>query len=595
MLKRCLSMILIFLMMFSVMIPAAMGESAYKDGEYTGTAAGMNSNIKVKVVVEKGKITDVQILEQEETVGIADPALEQIPKAIIASGNPDVDVVAHATITSNAIMEAVQNALSGKVNTQEEVTIVPDMIVVGTGMAGMSAAVRGVELGLNVLMLEASVRYGGCMHNAGGTISGAGFKIQKENKVEDTPELFYNDILENGGKGEFNEELARVHTERSGEAIDWLDEDIGVDFGDRGLVSGAYTAMPTLRITRALGSYSMGAANEFMNKLYARIDEYIHAGKIQILYNTKVTKLLVEGDECRGVAVGDKEYLASSVVLATGGYAYNEELLKLAGFENIISQAPVTSNGSGHLMAMEIGGVLDNADEFVNYYGGGVPTNGFAMEYQIRTTRYPGLILVNTDGERVAAEETARVDAWKNAEHNKLFAVISSNMIDKEQSFLSHGITNKHLLSNNGWDKLEELVSEGNCAYKADTIEELGEKIGAKNLAKTVELYNKDVAAGVDSAFGRDPKQLVALEKGPFYAVLTVPYVWSGVSGGIRANGDGYLCREDGSVVKGLSLAGEILGPSNILGKINFGGMNHAMCATWGIIAAEKAAERKAK
>lgn len=591
MFKKLLS-ILLTVVMLATMMPMAIAEIA--DGTYTGIGAGMHSAIKVEVVVEGGKIAKVTILEQDETVGIADPAFEQIPAAIVAANSTEVDVVAHATLTSNGIIEAVNNALSGKGAADEAVVIEPDMIVVGAGMAGMCATVRGVELGLKVLMLEESVRAGACMYNAGGTISGAGFKIQKENGVEDTPESFYNDILKQGGEGEYNVELAKTHTQRAKDAIDWLDEDIGVDFGDRSLVGGAYTAMPTLRVTRALGSYSMGAAQEYMNKLFGRIEQYIAEGKVQILYNTKVTKILVENNECYGVMAGEKEFLARSVVLATGGYCYNEELLKKAGFENVISQAPTTSNGSGHLMALELGGVLDNADEFVNYYGGGIPTNGFAMEYQIKNT-YPGVVLVNTAGDRVVAEEAAGIADWKNAAENKLFAVISTNMKNTEAAFLSHGMANKHPLSNNGWDTLEELAAAGNCVYKADTIEELAKLIGAENLPATIAAYNADVATGVDTAFGRKAENLIPVEAGPFYAVLTVPYVWSGVSGGIRANGEGYLWLEDGSVVEGLSLAGEILGPSNILGKINFGGINHSMCATWGMIAAEKAAERAGK
>lgn len=591
MFKKLLS-ILLTVVMLATMMPMAIAEIA--DGTYTGIGAGMHSAIKVEVVVEGGKIAKVTILEQDETVGIADPAFEQIPAAIVAANSTEVDVVAHATLTSNGIIEAVNNALAGKGTADEAVVIEPDMIVVGAGMAGMCATVRGVELGLKVLMLEESVRAGACMYNAGGTISGAGFKIQKENGVEDTPESFYNDILKQGGEGEYNVELAKTHTERAKDAIDWLDEDIGIDFGDRSLVGGAYTAMPTLRVTRALGSYSMGAAQEYMNKLFGRIEQYIAEGKVQILYNTKVTKILVENNECYGVMAGEKEFLARSVVLATGGYCYNEELLKKAGFENVISQAPTTSNGSGHLMALELGGVLDNADEFVNYYGGGIPTNGFAMEYQIKNT-YPGVVLVNTAGDRVVAEEAAGIADWKNAAENKLFAVISTNMKNTEAAFLSHGMANKHPLSNNGWDTLEELAAAGNCVYKADTIEELAKLIGAENLPATIAAYNADVATGVDTAFGRKAENLIPVEAGPFYAVLTVPYVWSGVSGGIRANGEGYLWLEDGSVVEGLSLAGEILGPSNILGKINFGGINHSMCATWGMIAAEKAAERAGK
>lgn len=591
--KVFLSLLLVLALLVGL-VPA-VAETTLTDGTYTGIGKGMHSNIAVTVTVEDGAITSVTVDSQDETPGVSDPAFEQIPAAIVAAGNTDVDAVAGATLTSNGIIEAVNNALNGTTEeTSTELTIEPDMIVVGSGMAGLVATARGVELGLNVLVLEQSVRTGGCIHYAGGTVSGAGFKIQKENGVEDTPEAFYADIEALGGEGEFNEALAKRHTEEAGAAIDWLDEDLGVDFGDRSLVGGAYTAMQTLRVTRALGSYSMGAANAYLDPLNERLEQAIADGKAQIMYNTKVTELLVEGDKCVGVKAGDLEFRAPSVVLATGGYSYNEDLLKMAGFENVISCAPSTSDGSGFLLAQAVGGVFDNMDEIVNYYGGGIPTNGFDMYYQVNNS-YPGMIYVNAQGDRVGAEESATSAMWYGQEESKLYAVISSNMIDKEQAFIKHPMMNSAVLENNGWDKLEELAAEGNCVYKADTLEELAEMIGAENLTATVEAYNKDVAAGEDTAFGRSPESMVAFEEGPYYAVVTVPYVWSGTSGGVRANEDGYLQREDGSVITGLSLAGEILGPSNILGKINFGGINHSMCATWGIIAAENAAELAGK
>jgi hypothetical protein len=262
----------------------------------------------------------------------------------------------------------------------------------------------------------------------------------------------------------------------------------------------------------------------------------------------------------------------------------------MAGFENVISSAPKTSNGSGFYLAQSVGGVFDNLDEFVNYYGGGLPTNGFDMVYQLNN-KYPGFIYVNTAGERVGAEETGSILMWKNSPENKLYAVLSAEMIDETRVFLRHPLGNKTALDNNGWGDLERLAAEQNCVYKAETLEELAALIGAERLVASVEAYNADAAEGVDTSFGRSAEQMKPFEKGPYYAVMTVPYVWSGSSGGVRANGEGYLWREDGSVVKGLSLAGEILGPSNVLGKINFGGINHALCATWGIIAAEKAAE----
>ena len=578
-----------------VMAESPVAEAVLTDGTYVGTGKGMHSNIEVTVTVAEGKIADVTINYHGETVGVADPAIEQIPAAIVAANSADVDVVSGATLTSNGIMEAVRNALSGETEEQStELTIEPDMIVVGAGMAGLVATARGVELGLKVLVLEESVRTGGCIHYAGGTISGAGFKIQQENGVEDTPESFYQDIEALGGEGEFNKELAKTHTERAKDAIDWLDEDLHVDFGDRGLVGGAYTAMKTLRVTRALGSYSMGAANAYLEPLNERLEQAVADGNAQIMYNTTVTELLVEGDQVVGVKAGDLEFRANNVVLATGGYAYNEDLLKLTGFENVISCAPSTSNGSGFLLAKAVGGVYDNMDEIVNFYGGGVPTDGFAMKYQINS-KYPGMIYVNTDGDRVGVEESATSAMWYGQKESKLYAVISGNMIDAEQAFLKHPMMNKAVLENNGWDKLEELAAAGNCVYKADTLEELAEMIGAENLVATVDAYNADVVTGTDTSFGRSSDNMIAFKEGPYYAVVTVPYVWSGTSGGVRANSDGYLVREDGSVINGLSLAGEILGPSNILGKINFGGINHSMCATWGIIAAEHAAESVAE
>ena len=388
--------------------------------------------------------------------------------------------------------------------------------------------------------------------------------------------------------------IQTAHTERAKDAIDWLDEDLNVDFGDRSLVGGAYTAMKMLRVTRALGSYSMEAANAYLEPLNERLEQAIADGNAQIMYNTTVTELLVEGDQVVGVKAGDIEFRANNVVLATGGYSYNEDLLKLTGFENVISCALSTSNASGFLLAKAVGGVYDNMDEIVNFYGGGVPTDGFAMKYQINN-KYPGMIYVNADGDRIGAEESATSAMWYGQKESKLYAIISSNMVDTEQAFLKHPLMNKAVLENNGWDKLEELAADGNCVYKADTLEELAKMIGAENLVATVEAYNADVLTGTDTAFGRSPDSMVAFEEDPYYAVVTVPYVWSGSSGGVRANGDGYLVREDDSVINDLSLTGEILGPSNVLGKINFGGINHSMCATWGIITTEHAAESVAE
>lgn len=589
-LRKMVSMVLAFALVLSAFAAYAL---ELPDGVYTGTGAGMHSNIVVDVTVKDGKITSVDVVSHNETPGISDAAIETIPAAIVEAQSTDVDAVATATFTSNGIKEAVDNALSGEAATVQELTIDPDLIVVGGGMAGIVASVRGAELGLKVLLLEGSARIGGCIHYAGGTISGSNFKIQEENGIEDSPEAFYADVVRlGGGESELNPELSKAHCEKSGAAIDWLDEDIGVDFGSRTLVAGAYAAFDTMRVTLAGDNSGLGGALNYLNPLTDRLNKAIEEGSVQLMLNSTVTELVVKDGKCTGVKVGEVEYSAPTTLLATGGYCHNEELLKMAGFDNIVSQAPKTSNGSGFYLAQAVGGVFDNMDKLATYYGGGLMTDGFEMTYGANTS-YPGRIYVDLNGNRVGDETTNDVHLWMNAPEDKLYLLISGNMIDKDTVLLKYGISTRTPLANNGWDMMDELAAEENCVYKADTIEELAEKkkMGAENLVATVEKYNADVAAGEDTQFGRAADTMVALEEGPFYAIETVPYAYTGSTGGVRVDGNGQLLTEDGVSIEGLYLAGEILGPTCISGNVIFGGINHAMAATWGLNAAENAAK----
>lgn len=587
--KKVLSILLSLVLMLSAF--GAVAQEMPADGVYTGSAAGMQSNVIVNVTVEGGKIANVEVVSHNETPGISDAPIAKIPAAIVEAQSADVDVIATATYTSKAIMEATKNALAGSAAAAQELTIEPDLIVIGGGMAGITAAVRGAELGIDVLVLEGSARIGGCAQYAGGTISGSNFKIQEENGItDDSPEAFFEEVVAiGGGEQELNPVLSLAHCQKSGAAIDWLDETIGVDFGSRGLVAGAYASFKTMRVTLAGDNPGLGGAQGYIKPLIAKMDEAIEAGKVQLMLNTTVTELVVEDGKCVGVKVGDVEYNAPTTLLATGGYCHNEELLKMAGFDNIVSQAPKTSNGSGFFLAKEVGGVFDNMDKLTTFYGGGVMTDGFEMTYGANTN-YPGRVYVDVNGNRVGDEMTNNVRMWMGAPEDKLYIVVSGNTIDKETVLLKYGISSRTPLANNGWDELDVLAEAGNCVYKADTLAELAEKMGAENLVATIEKYNADAAAGNDSAFGRAADTMVALTDGPFYALETVPYAYTGSTGGVRVNGEGLLWKEDGSVVESLYLAGEILGPTCISGKLIFGGINHAMAATWGLNAAEAAA-----
>ena len=142
---------------------------------------------------------------------------------------------------------------------------------------------------------------------------------------------------------------------------------------------------------------------------------------------------------------------------------------------------------------------------------------------------------------------------------------------------------------------LAELIEAGEFVFKADTVEELAQKAGinAEALVKTIETYNADCAAGKDSLFGREAN-LVAMEEGPYYAIMTIPYVLI-TSGGPQINADAQMVNAAGEVIPGAYLAGEIVGMGNVCGHTTIGGIGHGNCATWGMIAAENAVANAGK
>jgi len=592
-LSALLSCLLALAMLFSCV--TVIADTLPADGVYAGTANGMGGAVNVSVTVSGGAITDIAITGHAETPGVSDPAINGIPAAIIAAQSTDVDSVAGATVTSVAIKNAVAAALAGEVAEEKgelEITIEPDVIVVGAGMAGLVASVRAAELGANVLVLEQNYRVGGSANTAGGSISGAGYKIQIAAGIEDSADAFYDDFVNmGGGEQNLNPEIARAHAENSGAAIDWLQDYVGVEFSDT-VNSGGYLTMNTFRVTYTAGGASSGGGSYFVKALSAKLDEAIAAGQAQLCLDTLVTEMLQdENGNVIGVKVGDKEIKAASVIVATGGYGYCERWLKEFNFTNITSNDPNTAIGSGYDFARAVGAAFDNMD-YCSCYGGSVPVSGFQASLRCNIN-YNGAIWVNTAGNRVFNETKAtsmdKRTIWRNNDQNIIYVVLAENMLNDSALFTG-------MMSNSAAftteEKIAELIELG-YMFKADTIEDLAVMIGAANLPATIEQYNKDVAAGADSVFGRTDN-LLSFEEGPFYAVYTIPYLMM-TAGGPRINANAQVVREDGSVVSGMYLAGEIIGSANIAGHNTIGGIGHGMCTTWGRIAAENAVENAKK
>ena len=573
----------------------AMAEAIPANGVYEGSANGMGGALKVAVTVEDGKISGVEVLEHKETAGISDPAIEQIPQAIVEAQSTDVEAVTGATVTSEAIKEAVAAALSGEGTEEEgelEITIEPDVIVVGAGMAGLSASVRAAELGANVLVLEQNYRVGGSANTAGGSISGAGYKIQKAAGIEDSPELFYQDFVTLGGEEFMNTEIAKVHAERSGAAIDWLQEDVGVEFSDK-VDSGSNLTMDINRVTYTAGGASSGGGSYFVKGLSDKLQSYIDAGTVQLCLDTLVTDIVLnDNGDVTGVMVGDKEISAPSTIIATGGYGYCERWLKEFNFTNITSNDPNTAIGSGYDFARKAGAAFDNMN-YSSCYGGSVPVTGFQASLRCNIN-YNGSVWINTNGDRVFNEPKAtsmdKRTVWRTSDQNIIYVVFAENMMTEDKPLFTGMMSNSAPFTTE--EKIAELIEKG-YVFKADTIAELAEKIGTPNLEATLTKYDEDVAKGEDSVFGRTDN-LLSFEEGPYYAVYTVPYLMM-TAGGPRINGQGQLMREDGTAVGNVYLAGEIIGSANIAGHNTIGGIGHGICATWGCISAESAVQNAGK
>ena len=591
--KRLVCMLLSLVMVVGLWAVPAFAQG-YQDGTFEGAGKGMNGDVNVTVTVENGKITAVTVGKHKETAGIGDMAIEALPQAIIDKQSTEVDGVAGATLTSDALKEAVNNALAGVSEEKEafKLALQPDVIVVGAGMAGLVAAVRAAELGANVLTLEQHFRVGGSANTAGGSISGTGFKAQIAAGIEDSPEKFYEDFVSmGGGEQNMNTEIAKVHAERSGEAIDWLADYVGVEMSDQ-VDTGGYLTMNTNRVTYSASGASSGGGLYFVNALMAKLQGFMDKGTAQLALDTMVTDLILdENRDVLGVVVDGMEIKAPSVVIATGGYGYSEKWLKEFNFTNITSNDPPTAIGSGYDFARSAGAAFDNM-HYSSCYGGSVPVSGFQASLRANIN-YPGAVWVDQSGLRLFSEPDAtsmdKRTVWRTAKDNIVYILVAESMIKDDAPLFTGMMSNSAPFTTQ--EKLAELQELG-YAFKADNMEAMAELLKMPELANTMEVYNKDVAAGKDSVFGRE-KDLQAFE-GPVYAIYTVPYLMM-TAGGPRINGDAALVREDGSVVKNVYLAGEIIGSANIAGHNTIGGIGHGLCATWGRIAAENAVKNAGK
>ncbi len=585
-------------------VTAVAPETGYADGIYEGAAAGMGGELTVSVTIEGGGIAAVEVLSHSETPGISDPAIAEIPVSILKNGSPDVDTVSGCTVTSKAIKEAVAVALSKADGTYVEPageSAVPgqaDVVVIGLGFAGMNAAIEAANQGADVLVLEKNDSRGGSLRLAGGTLSGACTRMQAEAGIEDSPELFYEEIVSRnegiGGEANYTPDVAMYYCQHSGEAVDWLDS-LGCDMGERTV--GQPTLYQPMKVARV---YSTGSSASYLEKVGELLDAQVEEGSVTVCYQTKVTGLVQQADgSITGVRAVDENGTqhtveAGAVILCTGGYGHSEELLKEFNFQNVLTTAPAANTGDGHIFARDAGAVLKNMD-YCSTYAGGLytSTSGFVRTRYIRIKDFPYMIFVNAQGSRFVDElgnedgtDYDEIVSWWKKGDNTVFIVFDQAMVDELKAM------EKPIIQGDAdWSKFEAALEEAESVFRGETLEEAAQRAGvdAAGLAATIERYNGFVKSGTDEDFGRT-RLMKEFTDGPYYILKTIPYVMI-TSGGPVMNDKCQVLDGTGEPIPGLYQAGEIAGNACVIGHTTLGGVSNTGCVVFGKRAGACAAE----
>ena len=602
--KKCLSLILVLAM---VLCMAAYGaapvqaENAnlFTPGTYTGVGAGKNGDITVEVTFSAEKIERITVVSHSETPSLSDAAIANIPTQIVEAQSLGVDAVSGATYTSNGIVEAVADAVkqaggdvealknvqiaSGE-HVEEELTT--DVVVVGGGGAGMSAAVRLAELGQQVILFEKASFLGGAISVSGGNQVIMGSQLQADNGVEDDSVESMVADFEANGANKNNEEILTLFAENVGAATDWLVASCGIEFEPGLHQLGEYSHNREL-------AYTGGGAG-----FAERMRKAVERSGATVYLSTKVESLLVEDGAVVGVKAvstdGTKEYTvhAANVVLATGGYGNNKDMLT-DEMKSALYYGPSTSTGDGIRMAEAVNAQTANME-----YGKRYP-NGIEVDTGIAKSTIAGnivgwtmsAILVNADGNRVVNEKASNrtiLEEELQQPGGMLYLLLDSETFEVWKTKLapagiSEGDIEKCLAANG---TTTPVFAHG------ETLEEAAAAAGvnAENLAATVEKYNSFVEKGEDADFGRNASYLtMKIGAGPYYLIEQKPR-FATTMGGLVVNTNMQVLNQDGNAISGLYAAGETCG--QVMGDDSPSGANNAWAITSGKLAADAIAAK---
>ena len=604
---------------------ASTSSDAGVSGDFTATAKGFGGDVSVTLTLTDGVITGCTAEGKDETEGVGSQAIAKMPGEIAESGSIAVDGVSGATITSTAIKEAAAAALTAaglnpddyKTAVEndaaaEDSTVDADVVVVGAGGAGMTAAITAAAEGKSVVILESQSMVGGNSVRATGGMNAGKTVYQDENEfgesagVEKTLKTAAEKYADNetitalaktvseqwaayqanptgyfdsvelmeldtmiGGKGINDPELVETLCANSADAIDWLDEH-GITLHNVSSFGGASVK----RIHRPVNAE--GKTVSVGSYMIPLLQENCEKAGVKMMLDTTATEILTDAN---GAAVGVKATGASgetvtvnakAVVLATGGFGANLDMVvkykpELKGF--MTTNAPGIQ-GQGIEMAQAIGAATVDMDQIQIHPT--VEANTAALITE--GLRGDGAVLINEEGQRFIDEVGTRdvVSAAEIAQTGSYsWLVVDQAMADASsviQGYIKKGYT-----------------------VTGATYEELGKAMGvdAAAFAETMEKWNGCVEAKNDPDFGRT-SFANPLNTAPYYAVKVTAGVHH-TMGGLKINANTEVLNEKGEVIPGLFAAGEVTG--GVHGANRLGGNAVADFTVFGRIAGAAASD----
>jgi len=596
---------------------------------YTGEAFGHDKEnpVKVTLTIKDKTITKVEVDASHETNGIGSKAAETMPGAIVAANSLEVDGVSGATQTSKAIIEAATAALkqaglepsdlvskNTSTTKAKDIEETVDVVVVGAGGAGMTAAITATDAGKKVIVVESQPIAGGNSVRSTGGMNAAKTPYQDKNEFKeaagvektlataaekyadnatitalaatvksqwdayqanpqgyfDSVELMELDTLI-GGKGKNNPELVKALAENSAAAIEWL-ASIGADVKNVGAFGGASVK----RIHRPVNAD--GKVTAVGAYIVPILEKNLQDRNVQFLFDTTANEIIMKDGKAVGIKATGKDgnkvtINAKSVVIATGGFGANAEMVEkykpeLKGFATTNAEG---AQGQGIDMATAVGAATVDMDQIQIHPTVHIEEDGNA-HLITEGLRGDGAILVNAEGKRFYDEVSTRdkVSAAIIAQPEKsAWLVVDQSMVDKSAVIAGY-------------------IKSGYTVTGA-TYEELAKAMGVDEttFVSTMNTWNQAVEAKSDAEFNRT-SFANPLTAAPYYAIKITPAVHH-TMGGIVINPKAEVLNEKGEAISGLFAAGEVTG--GVHGANRLGGNAVADFTVFGRIAGQSAAD----